>query len=72
MVTGAYNECFKIRFSKSEAIKNADKAEIKKYLFTGDICENTEYKFKALFSKPYKPEDVQQVLHGFFKIKAAA
>ncbi len=47
-------------------------ADIPKYLITGDIGVKTEYKFKAVFNKPYKPEDIQQILDGFLKIKLAA
>lgn len=47
-------------------------ADIPKYLITGDISVKTEYQFKAVFNKPYKPEDIQQVLDGFLKIKLAA
>ena len=47
-------------------------AEIPKYLITGDISVKAEYTFQAIFYKPYKPEDIQQVLDGFLKIKSAA
>ena len=44
-------------------------ADIPKYLITGDIIVKTEYQFKAVFNKPYKPEDIQQVLDGFLRKK---
>ena len=47
-------------------------ASVPKYLITGDINVKTEHKFIAVFSKPYKPEDIQRVLDGFLKIKSAA
>ena len=39
-------------------------ADIPKYLITGDISVRTEYKFKAIFHKPYKAEDIRKVLNG--------
>ncbi len=47
-------------------------ATIPKYLVTGDISISTEYKFKAVFNKPYKPEDIQKVLDAFLKSKSDA
>ena len=54
-----------------EVAKSLD-ASVPKYLITGDINVKTEHKFLEVFSKPYKPEDIQQVLDDFLKIKSAA
>lgn len=43
-------------------------ADIPKYLITGDISVKTEYQFKALFNKPYNPEDIRQVLNGLLSL----
>ena len=45
---------------------------IPKYLITGDINVKSEFKFNAMFFKPYQPEDIQLVLDGLLKIRLTA
>jgi CheY-like chemotaxis protein len=44
-------------------------AEIPKFLITGDIGLKVEYAFIKIFSKPYRPQEIQQVLEGYLNAK---
>ena len=63
---------FRLPSTTGDEVAKSLPADIPKYLITGDIGVKTKYKFKALFNKPYKPEEIQKVLDAFLKIKIAA
>ena len=63
---------FRLPSTTGDEVAKSIAADIPKYLITGDVSVKTEYKFKAVFNKPYKSEDILQVLDGFLKIKSAA
>lgn len=61
---------FRLPSTTGDEVAKSMAADIPKYLITGDVNAKTKYKFKAVFNKPYRPEDIQQVLDGFLKIKS--
>ena len=63
---------FRLPNTTGDVVAKSVAADIPKFLITGDINVSSGYKFKAVFNKPYKPEDIQQVLDGFLKIKLAS
>lgn len=54
-----------------DQVAKAMAASIPKYLVTGEISVNTEYKFKGVFSKPYNIEQIQNVLDNFSKLSSS-
>lgn len=44
---------------------------IPKYLITGDIQVNTDYKFKAVIKKPYSTEEIEKILVEMNQLKKA-
>ena len=63
---------FRLPSTTGDEVAKSIAADIPKYLITGDINVKTEYQFKAVFDKPYAPEDIQKVLDGFLKSKLTA
>lgn len=63
---------FRLPNTNGDEVAKSMVSDIPKYLITGDIGVKTEYKFKAVLNKPYKPEDIQKVLDTFLRVKVAA
>jgi DNA-binding response OmpR family regulator len=60
---------YRLPNSTGDQVAKTININIPKYLVTGDINVKTQFKFDAIFSKPYKPEEIQAVIDRFAKVK---
>ncbi len=63
---------YRLPGTTGDQIAQALDPKIPKFLITGDIFIETNYKFMKVFAKPYSDEEILKVLHEYGSILKAA